>query len=366
MKIAYFYPEKLPAKNARSISIINTSCALSIICDTTLIYEKSQNKKDIKEFYSLNSQNLNFLPLSKKFIIRSNKIFNFNLKKILQKYNFDIFYVRHLKMAKFLIENKSENSKIIFECHEIFSKNNSKVKYLEEFIIKNSDGLVFINDTLKEVFTEYFNLSKKLKKTIHNGCNFKFEYIKKDLSKIDEIYYIGNFYPWKGIDFAIKAMTYLPELKLKIIGSGNRLAELQNLTKKLKLNNVEFLGYKPQKEIKEILKKAKLTIIPNTKSDYSYFSTPIKLYEYLSASCIVISSDMPTIKEIIKDKKNGFLFETGNLNSYIETIKTILTYPEDKLLKISKNAYEISKQFTWKNRAKEILEFSKEILNEKN
>ncbi len=366
MKIAYFYPEKLPAKNARSISVINTSVELSNISDTTLIYEKSQNKKDIAAFYYLNSQNLIFLPLSKKFIIRSNKIFNFNLKKIFKKYNFDIFYVRHLKTAKFLIENKPKNAKIIFECHEIFSKNNPNIKYLEEFIIKNSDGLVFINDTLKEVFIEYFNLTAKPIKTIHNGCNFKFEYINKDLSKIDEIYYIGNFYPWKGIDFAIKAMTYLPKLKLKIIGSGNRLEKLQNLTKKLKLNNIEFLGYKSQKDIKEILKKAKLTIIPNTKSNYSYFSTPIKLYEYLSASCIVISSDMPTIKEIIKDKKNGFLFETGNLNSYVNTIKTILAYSEDKLLEISNNAYKTSKKFTWKNRAKEILEFSKEILNEKN
>jgi hypothetical protein len=51
MKIAYIYPEKLPSKKARTISVINTSCELSKIVDTTLIYETSG--KNILEFYGL-------------------------------------------------------------------------------------------------------------------------------------------------------------------------------------------------------------------------------------------------------------------------------------------------------------------------
>ncbi len=364
MKIANIYPEQLPVRNARSISVVNTSSSLSKFSDTTLIYQRSGEKADIEKYYSVDCSNIKFIPISKKLVFNSNKIFNYNLKRILDRMDFDIFYVRHLKTAKSLINNKPKCSKVIYECHEIFSKNNTAVSELEEFVLENSDGLTFINDTLKGEISKSFNIKNIPKKTIHNGCGFKFDFIEKDFSQINEIYYIGNFHPWKGVDFSIKAMKYFPNLKLKIIGVGQRMNELKKIKNDFNLNNVDFLGYKSRTDIKNILAKAKLAIIPNTKSLFNYYSTPIKLYEYLSASCIVLSSDMPTIKEIIVDNKNGFMFTTGNMNSYIDTIKKILAKPNEELAAISYNAYETSKKFSWDNRARQIIEFSEELLNE--
>lgn len=347
MKIAYVYPEKLPSKKARAISVVNTACELSKIIDTTLIYEKSE--KDILNFYGINC-NLKLKPVSRKFIIRSNKIFNFNLKKEIK--NYDYFYVRHLKTAEFLIKN---GANVIFESHEIFQIDNTKIKNIENFVYKNVQGLVFINESLQKEAKKIFNF-KVSSKVIHNGCGFEVEYIKKDFSKIDEIYYIGNFYKWKGVDFLIEAVKNL-DLKLKIVGDGNRKEELM----KKSFKNVEFLGYKSQQEIKEILTDSKLTIIPNIKSKYTNFSSPIKLYEYLMTSNVVLASDFPTIKEIIKDGENGFLFKAGDKEDFLKKLNYILSLPKEELENISKKAYETGKQFTWKNRAKQIVEFIKEI-----
>ena len=352
MKIAYIYPEKLPAKNARSISVINTACALSNSCDTTLIYEKSKNKKEIENFYSLNCQNLKFLPLSKKFILKSNKIFNFNLNKHLDK--FDFFYVRHLKTAQFLLK---KNKKIIYEVHEIFSNDNPKIKIIEKFVLENA-YLTCINKTLFNEIKKYFNI--KVCKIIHNGTNFSKKYIKKDFSKIDKAYYIGNFYEWKGVDFLIETFNKI-NFPLKIIGDGRRRKILEKKAGK----NIEFLGFKSQKQIEKILKNSKLTIIPNIESKYTNFTAPLKLYEYMATSNIILASDLPTIKEIIKDSVNGFLFKRGDKKDFINKLNYILSLPKEKLSEISKNAYETAKKFTWENRAKEILKFIKEI-NENN
>jgi L-aspartate oxidase len=86
----------------------------------------------------------------------------------------------------------------IFESHEIFQIDNTKIKNIENFIYKNVQGLVFINESLQKEAKKIFNF-KVSSKVIHNGCGFEVEYIKKDFSKIDEIYYIGNFYKWKGV-----------------------------------------------------------------------------------------------------------------------------------------------------------------------
>jgi len=351
MKIAYLYPEKLPSKKARAISVLNTACELSKLVDTTLIYEKSE--RDILNSYNLNC-NLKLKQVSRKFIIRSNKIFNFNLKKEIN--NFNYFYVRHLKTAEFLIKN---GAKVIYECHEIFQVKNEKIKEIEDFVIKNAAGLVFINEFLQKETRKFFNF-QHASIIARNGCGFELDFIQKDFSKIDEVYYIGSFYKWKGIDFLIESMNN-KNIKLNLIGDGNRKGELI----KKSSTNINFLGYKNHNEIIEILKKSKITIIPNIPSSDSEFSTPIKLYEYLMTSNIVLASDFAPIKEIIKDGINGFLFKAGDKEDFNKKLDYILSLPKEKLEEISKNAYETGKKFTWKNRANEIIKFIKDI-NEKN
>ncbi|WP_024787438.1 MULTISPECIES: glycosyltransferase family 4 protein [unclassified Lebetimonas] len=347
MKIAYVYPEKLPSKKARAISVVNTACELSKIVDTTLIYEKSEN--NVLDFYEL-SCNLKLKELPRKFIIRSNKIFNLNLKKEIKKY--DYFYVRHLKTAEFLIKN---GANVIFECHEIFQFKNKKIGEIEKFVYENTLGLTFINKSLKKEINNSFNVSN-LQKVIHNGCDF-FEYKKKDFTSIKEIFYIGSLQKWKGVDFLVDVLNK-KNIVLKMIGDGNRKKELLNKA----ANNIEFLGFKKPEEIKHILlNEVKLAVIPNISSHYNKFSTPIKLYEYLMTSNIVLASDFEPIKEIIKDGVNGFLFKAGDKKDFLNKLNYILSLPKEKLEKISKNAYETGKQFTWENRAKQIVDFIKEI-----
>ena len=364
MKLAYIYPESLPSKNARSISVINSANELSKLCQCTLFISSESNIPSVEIFdkYNISDKNLNIKKISKKFLfLKSNKFFNKNLLKKIENSNYDIFYVRHLKVAKFLIEHKQ---KVIFECHEIFYKANSKIKDDETFVYEHATGLVFINKTLKKHFSKEFNLSHIPQKVIHNGTNFNFEYKYKDFKNISELFYIGNFYKWKGLEFLIRIMNDFKMLKLNIVGTGDELEELEKLIKKLNLTEqIDFLGFKDRDNVKDILLHSNLTIIPNIPSRYSNFSSPIKLYEYMATSNIVIAADMETIQEIIIDGENGFLFESGNLKSFKNTLQKVISLPNETLQKIAKNAYTTSKDFTWTNRAQRIVSFTKKIIN---
>lgn len=384
MKIFYIYPEELPSKKARAISVINSANEISKIsqCNLYIASKSQKNKDEITSFYNLKNSYLSIIPIKKSFLgIKSNLVFNKNLLKLTYDVDHAILYVRHLKVAKYLILHKKPSQKIIFECHQIFEqtmqeenpREKSKIKnlhQLETFVYEHCDGLVFINKTLQKYFNNTFPMAQKKQLVAHNGMNFDDAYIEKDFSKLDEIFYIGNFFPWKGIQDAIKAIAILKNIHLTVVGgdSKQRTKELEELIENLDIqNSVSFLGYKQSFDVKNILQtKTKVTIIPNTKSIYSTFSMPIKLYEYMATSNIVIASNMETIQEIIIDGFNGFLFESGNIESLISTIQKVFSSPNEQLQKIAKNAYETSKKFTWAKRAECITTFCKEILNDEN
>ena len=259
-----------------------------------------------------------------------------------------------MKTAQFLLK---KNKKIIYEVHEIFSVNNPTILSMEQFVLENAN-LVCVNKTLCDEVQKYFKI--KNYKIIRNGTNFVKDFTKKNFSNITKVYYIGNFYEWKGIDFLIETFNKI-NFPLKIIGDGKRREILEKKAGK----NIEFLGFKSQEQIEKILKNSKLTIIPNIESSQTNFTAPLKLYEYMATSNIVLASDLPTIKEIIKNGVNGFLFKRGDKKDFINKLNYILSLSKEQLSEISKNAYETAKKFTWENRAQKILKFIKEI-NENN
>jgi len=357
-KVAFIYPEPLPDNKARAVSVLNTANAMSAHLPTTLIHQRA-------EFPPKTAPTLHRISLSKSFLrLKSNRIFHFNLTRHLRNSSYDFFYVRHLKTAAFLIKKRPENARIVFEAHEIFHTQNPATEALERFVYKYADAFVFTNDTLRQECKKIFpTLSDKPTAIINNGSDFSNARISKDFSHLDTLCYIGNFYPWKGVDIAIRAMRHLPEMRLQIIGDGERRKELEALAESLELNNIEFLGYLPHERIREHLAQSRLTLIPNGKSIQNLYSTPIKLYEYMATSNIVIASDMPTIREIVIDSHNGFLFETGNPTALADTVRKVKGLSADRLAQIAENAYETSRSFTWKSRGRKITEFLKSLSN---
>jgi len=376
MKLAIIFPEKLPLKKARAISVINTAAALSKLVPTTLITSQTLcSKKELEQFYDVDLSSLNLLFLKDSlFFIKSSKIFNYYLKQYIK--HFDTFYVRHLKVANFLINHRTSKQKVIFEAHEVFykslkeekpweSKKIEKLKKLEKKVYSTVDGIVFTSKTLRKFFIKTFSLKNTKTVIIPHAVKFIPPFIKKDFSKLNELFYCGSFYRWKGVEVAISALRDIPNMILILVGSCNekRKAELVKFAESLGIKDkVVFLGYKSQKETYDLLiNRAKITIIPNTKSIQNWFSFPLKLLEYMSTSNIVIASDTPVIKEILKEEYNGFLFETGSADALAKKVKKVINLPSEVLQRISKNAYETARSFTYEKRAQKILDFLKSL-----
>jgi glycosyltransferase involved in cell wall biosynthesis len=75
----------------------------------------------------------------------------------------------------------------------------------------------------------------------------------ENLSQNNYLLYFGRLSKEKGIDVLIKAMPLINKnIKLKIVGNGPKKENLKKMAEKLKINNqIQFLGYKNQDELKE-------------------------------------------------------------------------------------------------------------------
>jgi glycosyltransferase involved in cell wall biosynthesis len=165
-------------------------------------------------------------------------------------------------------------------------------------------------------------------------CNFiDVEKTKRENYEKEDYYcYVGRLSHEKGVDTLIAAAKQLP-YKLKIIGGGDKnLLGFQNLTG---LENIEFLGYKPWNEIKEIVGRARFTVIP---SEW-YENNPLSVIEAQCLGTPVLGANIGGIPELINllgfqnltglSSPNGMLFESRNAADLKEKIEKMFSQTFD-------------------------------------
>jgi glycosyltransferase involved in cell wall biosynthesis len=142
---------------------------------------------------------------------------------------------------------------------------------------------------------------------------------KTDYKKEDYYCYVGRLSPEKGIRTLINAARQLP-YKLKVIGKGDLLKELTENQEHLP---IEFLGYKQWPEIREIMGKARFSVIPSE----CYENNPLSAIESLCLGTPVLGANIGGIPELIEENRNGMLFESGNIEALKDRIEKMYSIP---------------------------------------
>jgi glycosyltransferase involved in cell wall biosynthesis len=209
-------------------------------------------------------------------------------------------------------------------------------------IFYRSLTIVSVSESTKEELIE-MGLPSKNVCVINNG-------IENDLhpsmkSDIPIILYFGRVKKYKRLDHLIKAFKYIeekmPNAKLIIAGKGDSYTALKSLASYLKLDSVEFLGEVSEEEKIEILQEAWIFVTTSEKEGWG-----ISVLEANACGTPAIAYDVPGLRDSIKDGETGLLAKSGDLKALSEAMINVLR--DDELReKLSKNAFEYSKQFSW-------------------
>ncbi len=170
--------------------------------------------------------------------------------------------------------------------------------------------------------------------------------------------YAGHLYPWKGVDLVIEAVSALPDTRGLIIGGHEKepdLARVKAFAAALDCSlRVTFTGPIPPADVAARLREADVLALPNPASAIStLFTSPLKLFEYMASGRPIVASDLPSLREVLRDGENALLVEPGNpqaLTAGIVRIKTHAALGE----RLARQAREDARQFTWERRAERL------------
>lgn len=162
--------------------------------------------------------------------------------------------------------------------------------------------------------------------------------------------YIGNAYPHKNLEFLLNVFKKLPlDFKLILVGSEDYF--YKRLKKKVKKNNlekkVEFFGNASDLELSILYEKAKALIIPSFLEGFG-----LPALEAMANKCLVLASDIPTLKEICKDA--ALYFDPTNENDLLQKILEI-SKNRDNFQDYINRGIKRTSEFSWRKTAKETL-----------
>ena len=178
--------------------------------------------------------------------------------------------------------------------------------------------------------------------------------IGNKISKDNTLISIGRLTKQKNFKFLIKAFYELqklyPNYNLCIVGEGEERNILTEDIKKYKLEKKVFLtGYKDN--VYDYLKNSKALILSSLWEDPGFV-----LVEAGFMNKTVISSDCPNSPcELLENGKNGFLFQSNNIDSFIKTFSE---------MESSDNETILSKKISYKKKIREFTMYNHfKILN---
>lgn len=168
----------------------------------------------------------------------------------------------------------------------------------------------------------YYSFVKK-KAIIYNPSIFKpsFGGQKEKL-----IIFVGRLEPVKGCDIFLRALALLKldDFKLLVLGAGSQKKSLQNLSEKLGLKNLEFLG--AVSDIQNYYKKAKIIV-----SSSRFEGLGNVLIESAFFDCIRVATPTAGALELLEDGKNGFISSDFSEQALAKAILKALNADESVL-----------------------------------
>lgn len=170
--------------------------------------------------------------------------------------------------------------------------------------------------------------------------------------------YAGHLYPWKGVDLIVEAVLALQDTRALIIGGHDKepdLARVKAFATELDCaDRITFTGLIPPAAVASRLREADVLVLPNPRSAISSaFTSPLKLFEYMASGRPIVASDLPSIREVLRNEANALLVEPGNPQALVAGIRRI---KEDPALRqrLAGQAQVDVREFTWARRAEKL------------
>ena len=136
------------------------------------------------------------------------------------------------------------------------------------------------------------------------------------------------------------------------------------------IKNIRIFNHIDYQKVPKILLKSDLLLMPYEKKVFvrhkkintANYCSPLKMFDYLAAGRVILSSKLDGICEVLKHNNNAIVINKYDPQTWIEEINHLLKNKYN-LKKIRINSIKTAKNYQWKTRAEKILKANVSLNN---
>ena len=248
----------------------------------------------------------------------------------------------------------------------------SKIKEQEIATLHLSDAIICPSRVTRDYIAS-LGLNRKLVTVIPNGVSpsdFPATPLPVRGDRVPVLLYIGTLADWQGLEIVIKSLPKILEqqpVRLQIVGRG-RSRQRKMLAKQIRKLGIEehviVQPAVPHHEIPALIASADICVAPLGLNDRNVTqgACPIKLLEYMAAGRPMLASNMPIVRELIREDVDALLFSPNDPDDLARQTLVLLNDPE-----LSRRLAEFASErartkFTWHESQKKLLKVYEKLL----
>ncbi len=137
------------------------------------------------------------------------------------------------------------------------------------------------------------------------------------------VLYFGRLSEEKGVADLLHAMQLCPGIRLQVAGDGPMRGNLEVLSRRLNLRDVQFLGQVDGSNLDRLIGGSCFTVLPS----HAYETLGKSILESYAQGRAVIASDLGSRRELVLKGETGVLYKVGDVAQLASAIQFLHTRP---------------------------------------
>ena len=323
--------------------------------------------------------------LSQNFLARAAHFGKSVLSHLTLHPEYDVVHYRNIWDGLAVAQNKKRfGYKTIFEVNGlpsielryhypgIDSNLLTKIKEQEIATLHLSDAILCPSNVTRDYIAS-LGLDRKRITVIPNGVSpsdFPPSPLPAREGRVPILLYIGTLADWQGLDILLHALPRILEqqaVQLHLIGRG-RSRQRKLLAKQIRKlgleDNVTIQPAVPHHEVPGLIAAADICLAPLGLNDRNVTqgACPIKVLEYMASSRPFIASNMPIVRELVREDLDALLFSPNDPEDLARQVLALLhDFELSKRLSASATERALTK-FTWHAAQKKLIKAYRKLL----
>ena len=247
-----------------------------------------------------------------------------------------------------------------------------KIRRLEVETLARADAIVCVSRVTKGYLASLGAASRKIE-VIPNGVDVE-TFCGGPPPPLEGrepvLLYVGTLADWQGIGTIVDALPRVllhRAVRLRVVGRGRsrQRKELAKRVRKLGLEpHVSIEPGVPHHEVPAVIASADLCIAPLSYNERNVVQgcCPLKLLEYLACGRPVVASNLPVVRELVREERDALLVAPDAPEALAAAVLRLLSEPRLAARLAARGQRRVREAFTWKRAQKRLLKLYQRLL----